>query len=179
MQKAKKDGKLITSPYVKGNFNSKNETMSLSMQKLRKKGSSSRTRLYDNQKRKRGWLSKDFIDSRAIYKRSSCNQNVWSELTEHRTGEHHEGGGHQITLSHKSFLSQTVNQATLQPLKDLTETGFILKAHSSKITSKLTPKDSPTIRVGINETFKSVIESLYVIIPVNRLEFQNCHMHCI
>ena len=47
---------------------------------------------------------------------------VCVELVARRTGEHHEGGGHQIILSLKSFLFQTVNQATLQPLKDLTET---------------------------------------------------------
>ena len=55
----------------------------------------------------------------------------------------------------------------------------ISKAHSSKIASKLTPKDSLTVCVGINVTFKLVIHSLYVIISVNMLRFQNCHMHCI
>ena len=39
-----------------------------------------------------------------------------------------------------SFVSKTVNQATLQPSKDLIETRFLLKAYSGRLCN-LTPKD--------------------------------------
>ena len=58
--------------------------------------------------------------------------NVRVKLTELRTEEHHEGGGHQIFFSLKFFF-KTVNQATLQPSKVLIETGFISKAYSNEI----------------------------------------------
>ena len=50
--------------------------------------------------------------------------NACDKSAELRTGEYHEGGGHQITWALKNFFlkKKTSNQATLQPLKVLNET---------------------------------------------------------
>ena len=49
--------------------------------------------------------------------------NACDKSTKLKTGEYHEGGGHQITWALKTFFKRTSNQAMLQPLKVLTETG--------------------------------------------------------
>lgn len=47
----------------------------------------------------------------------------------------------RIGLEPYILFSETMNQATLQPSKDLIEAGFMSKAYYGKIASNLSPKD--------------------------------------